>query len=269
MPQASAIADPRKFRQKPSAMRFSSKLLPGKFLRRYKRFFVDVELDDGSIVTAHCANSGRMTSCYSPNGRVWLSREDDPQRKLKYTWQLSKVGQARICVHSVLANRLTREAIEAGIIGELVGYRHIAMEPRMDAQTRFDLLLSRGTERCFVEVKSATLSLGDGRIAFPDAVSTRASKHLRELVKQAENGHRAVIFFCANRTDAQTVEPADPIDPEYGQALRWALSRGVEALAYRAAISTREIALTTRIPVNVARLALNTPPKTKGKTSLR
>jgi sugar fermentation stimulation protein A len=248
-------------------MHFGSTLLPGRFLRRYKRFFADVRLDDATIVTAHCANSGSMKSCYELDGRVWLSHEDHPKRKLKYTWQLAEVGRVRICVHPLLANRLTREAVEAGVVAELRGYDDIAAEPIIDRHTRFDLLLTRGSQRCFVEVKSATLSLGGGRIAFPDSVSLRGAKHLRELAKQVARGHRAVLLFAANRTDAKSVEPADGIDAEYGRTLRWAVAAGVEVLAYRAAISVKRIELKTPIPVVLDPVPVVATNQTQAKPS--
>jgi sugar fermentation stimulation protein A len=194
-----------------------------------------------------------MATCFVPEGRVWISEETNPKRRLKYTWQISALGRARVFVQPILANRVAREAILNGTVRELVGYDVIASEPRIDTHTRFDLLLTRGaasvTERCYVEVKSATLNLGAGRIAFPDAVTVRGTKHLTELVKQVALGHRAVLLFSVNRTDAGSVQPADHIDPDYGKALRWAMTQGVEVLAYRAAVSTKRVELTTRIPL--------------------
>jgi sugar fermentation stimulation protein A len=239
-------------------MRFAAPLLPGRFLRRYQRFFADVRLEDGRVVTAHCANSGSMKTCYEPEARVWLSRENDPKRKLQYTWQLAEVGRARIFVHPVLANRVAKEAVERGVIAELRGYERLLTEPRVGEHTRFDLLLSRGSERCFVEVKSATLKLADGRIAFPDAVTERGTKHLRELVEQVRRGHRAVLLFSINRSDAKTIEPAADIDPAYTKTLRWAVEHGVEVLAYRARITRQSVELATRIPV-VLHCATGTP----------
>jgi sugar fermentation stimulation protein A len=232
-------------------MRFEAPLLPGRFLRRYKRFFADVRLEDGRIVTAHCANSGSMKTCYVPEGRVWLSPEDDPKRRLRYTWQISEIGRTRIFVHPVLANRVAKEAVEKGLIAELRGYDTVTTEPRIDAHTRFDLLLTRGAKRCFVEVKSVTLWLSEGRVAFPDAVTERGVKHLRELAKQAGKGHRAVLLFSVNRTDARSIEPADAIDPLYGRTLRWAVEHGVEVIAYRAAISPHRVELSARLPVEL------------------
>jgi sugar fermentation stimulation protein A len=234
-------------------VRFARPLLPGRILHRYKRFLADVRLEDNSIVTAHCANSGSMQTCYEPEGRVWLSLESNPKRKLQYTWQIAEVGRARIFVHPALANRVAREAIEKDALLELRGYEAVSAEPRVSEHTRFDLLLTRAAALCFVEVKSATLKLGGGRVAFPDAVTERGTKHLRELVRQVGRGHRAVLLFSVNRTDARSLEPARHIDPEYTATLGWAIERGVEVLAYRARISPERVELGTRIPVLLGR----------------
>jgi sugar fermentation stimulation protein A len=237
-------------------VQFETPLIPGRFIRRYKRFFADIRLDDGTVVVAHCPNSGSMKSCLVPEGRVWLSAHDDPKRKLKYTWEVAEVGAAYVFVHPVRANHLVREGIETGVITELQGYDTVIAESRISAQTRFDFLLTRENHRCYVEVKNVTLWLGNGRISFPDAVSTRASKHVRELVELKQKGHDATLVFCASRTDATSVEPADDIDPEYGRILRWAVEQGLTLLAYRVTIDPTgahpSIKLTQRIPVDLS-----------------
>ena len=197
-----------------------------------------MRLDDGSIVVAHCANSGSMKSCLVPEGAAWLSVHHDPKRKLKYTWEIAEVNNALVFVHPVRANLLVREAIEHSLIPELKGYDTITAESRIDDKTRFDFLLTRKKIKCYVEVKSATLALGNGRTSFPDAVSKRAVKHLQELVAMKRKGHQAALVFCASRTDALSVEPADDIDPDYGNALRWAIGEGVQALALGVEIRT-------------------------------
>jgi len=251
-------------------MQFSSPLIPGVFLRRYKRFFADVRLDDGRVVIAHCANSGSMKTCFVEGGRVWLTHDDLPQRKLKYTWQIAAVGRTRIFLHPTTSNTLAKEAIERGTLVELTAYSQIQTEPRINPHTRFDLLLTRADGgKCFVEVKSATLAVGPGRIAFPDAVSERATKHLHELVNQAKLGNRAVLLFSANRTDALSVEPAAEIDPVYAEALRWASRHGVEILAYRAAISTKRVELSERIAVLLEPTTTATPGPSKERQNRR
>jgi sugar fermentation stimulation protein A len=230
-------------------------LVPGRFLKRYQRFFADVRLEDGSIVTAHCANSGSMKTCLVPDGRVWLSGNCDPKRKLKYTWELAEVDNAWAYVHPVRANHLVREAILGNVLSELGGYDEIIPECPFGTNTRFDFLLQRGPEKHYVEVKNVTLGLTAGRSSFPDAVSARATKHLHELVNAVRAGSRATLVFCASRTDASSVEPADDIDPEYGRALRWAAREGVQLLAYRIVVNVDPpspfVTLSHRIPVRL------------------
>jgi sugar fermentation stimulation protein A len=234
-------------------VQYPSPLIYARFLRRYQRFFSDMRLDDGTLVVAHCANSGSMKTCLVPEGAAWLSVHDDPKRKLKYTWEVAEVDNAQVFVHPVRANHLVREAIERSLIPELDGYDTLTAESRINDKTRFDFLLTRKTKKCYVEVKSATLALGNGRTAFPDAVSKRAVKHLQELVAMKKMGHQAALVFCASRTDASSVEPADDIDPDYGNALRWAIGEGVQALALgveiRTDLSLPTVTLNRRIPV--------------------
>ncbi len=245
-------------------MKFSSPLVPGRLLRRYQRFLADVEVD-GRIVTAHCPNSGSMKTCLEPGGEVWLSRSDNPKRRLAYTWELARLGGAMVFLHPAASNQLVAEAITASRIPALSGYASLRREVAYGEGSRVDLLLedpARGT--CFVEVKHATLSLGAGRLGFPDAVTTRGTKHLRELVAERRRGHRAVLLFTAGRTDARSVQPADEFDPEYGRTLREAVAAGVEVMAWRCSISPREVRLTKELPV-----LLPEPPRSAAPSASR
>ncbi len=225
-------------------------LIEGRLIKRYKRFLADVELADGSVVTAHCPNSGSMKGCAVPGGQVWLSRSDKAGRKLAYTWELAEAGGFMIGLNTGLPNRLTREAIENGTVEELQGYDTIRPEVRYGENSRIDLLLEGSPGRCFVEVKNVTL-VEDGRALFPDAITERGQKHLRELMRVVQEGDRGVIFFTVQRGDGDSVSPADMIDPEYGRLLRLAIANGVEALAYRAEVTTAGIRLVERLPVMV------------------
>lgn len=225
-------------------------LIEGRLIKRYKRFLADAELADGSIVTAHCPNSGSMKGCAIPGSRVWLSRSENPGRKLPYTWELVEVGGCMIGLNTGLPNRLAREAIENGTVGELQGYPTIRPEVPYGEHSRIDLLLEGPSRRCYVEVKNVTL-VEDDRALFPDAVTERGQKHIRELMRVVREGDRGVIFFTVQRRDGVCVSPADLIDPEYGRLLRSALMNGVEALAYRAEVTQQEIRLTERLPVCV------------------
>ena len=230
-------------------MHFTHPLIEGILLRRYKRFLADVRLDDGSIVTAHTANTGAMTGCSTPGARVWLSDSRNPRRKYPLTWELveSPTG-GLIGINTLSSNHLVKEAILDGVITPLQGYQKIASEVLYGSEnSRIDLMLvDTSGNRCFVEVKNVTLA-EDGIGRFPDAVSARGSKHLRELMEMVRQGHRAVLLFCVQREDVRTVSPADEIDPCYGSLLRQAEHTGVEILAYGARVSLEEITLHHRL----------------------
>ncbi len=232
-------------------MKFESPLSPGRLVRRYKRFLADVILDSGEQITAHTANTGSMLGCAEPGSAVWLSRSDNPKRKYAYSWEMVEAGSTLVGINTALANRLVAEAIEGGVIAELQGYEQCRSEVRYGVEnSRVDLYLEdaeRGA--CFVEVKNVTASIDEGIAIFPDAVSARGTKHLRELATMAKQGHRGVLCFCVQRGDVHEVRPADVIDPLYGETLREVLERGVEVIAYRADVSPEGIALTTRLPV--------------------
>jgi sugar fermentation stimulation protein A len=233
-------------------MRYSAPLLEGRFLRRYKRFFADVELPHGEVVVSHCPNSGSMEGCKTVGSRAWVRRADDPARKLAYTLELVESFGALTCVNTALPNGLVEEAVREGVVPELAGYDNVRREVKYGHESsRIDLLLERAGQRCYVEVKNVTLGDGGALIRFPDAVTERGTKHLRELMAMAAAGDRAVLFFCASRTDARAVAPADHIDPVYGRTLREAAAAGVEILAYRCEITPEEVRVATRIPVEL------------------
>lgn len=232
-------------------MMFDRPLIQGTLLKRYKRFLADVALPDSRIVTAHSSNTGSMTGCSTPGSTIWLRDSGSTTRKYPLTWELVEAEPGVLVgINTHRANALVREGIENGTITELGGYTSVRSEVRYgNENSRIDLLLE-ANERpcCWVEVKSVTL-VEDGVAYFPDAVSIRGTKHLRELAQMAARGDRAVIFFCTQRGDAHEVRPADHIDPAYGQALRDAISTGVEAIAYRAEVQPEGIELMTALPV--------------------
>lgn len=243
-------------------MKFSTPLIRATLLRRYKRFLADVVLQSGEQVTVHTANTGAMTGCQAPGSTVWLSRSDNPRRKYALTWEIIEVdgaaGRIPVGINTMLSNKLVVEGIGNGVIDELQGYGQIKTEVKYGCEnSRVDILLSgrsddsAGSECCYVEVKNVTL-VQDGRAFFPDTVSQRGSKHLRELTQVARQGQRAVIFYCVQRQDASMVMPADHIDPDYANWLRRAADGGVEVLAYQASVSAREITLTGKLPCVLA-----------------
>ncbi len=210
-------------------MNFPQPLIKGKLIRRYKRFLADVLLEDGSEVVAHCPNTGSMLGCQPDNARVWLSESDNPKRKLRYTWELVETAPGVLaCINTARPNAQAREAIEAGRVKELSGYGNCRGEVRYGAEkSRIDLHLSGHDELAdaWVEVKNVTLC-DDGSGFFPDAVTTRGQKHLRELMAQVAVGERAVLLFVVNHTGIGSVRPADHIDATYGVLLRGRRGRG-------------------------------------------
>jgi len=223
-------------------------LLQGILVRRYKRFLADVRLRDGRVVTAHCPNSGSMRTCSEPGRPVYLSSSDNPRRKLGYTWELIRMPSSLVGVNTQVPNRLVADGARHGVIPELDGYEQWRREVPYGRSSRIDLLMERGPERCYVEVKNCTLLEGHAA-RFPDAVTTRGLKHLRELRDQVAAGHRGVIFFLIQRMDAARFAPADRIDPAYGEALRRVVEAGVEALAWDVEIDLERIRLRRSVPV--------------------
>ena len=210
-----------------------------RFIRRYKRFLADVCLQNGTEITVHCPNTGSMRNCLELGALVWLSCSANQARKYRYTLEFLQTSRGHfIGLNASGANKLVKEGIKSGVIKELSGYSHLRSEVRYGFEnSRIDFLLSKeGKPDCYVEVKSVTLlenpvTRGDGY--FPDSVSTRAQKHLRELSQLADTGVRAVLVFCVQHSGIQRVHSADHIDPTYAEYLRIAIASGVEVLAYK------------------------------------
>lgn len=232
-------------------MRIELPTLEGRFLRRYKRFFVDIELDGGEIVVAHCPNTGSLAGCLVEGAPVVLRDTQDDARKLRYVFQAIRVGKSWVNVDTSLPNAVVFDATERGAIPELVGYARVEREKKYGEASRIDLLLTgaRG-ELCYVEVKNTTYA--EGSVAmFPDAVTERGLKHLEELGNMVEAGHRAVQFFFVSRSDTSSFAPAERIDPKYAAGLRRAARRGVELLAYDTTVTPRRIELRRRLDVHL------------------
>ena len=219
--------------------------------RRYKRFLADVELDCGEVITVFCPNTGRMTGCAEPGSRVWLSHHRSPHRKYAYTWELVEVDGVMVGVNTHLPNALVREAIESNRIHTLSGYDVIQSEVRYgNERSRIDLMLRGASRRdCYVEVKNVNSEVHAGVGHFPDAVSARAAKHMRELAGVREQGNRAVVVFLVQRADVHTVAPADHIDAAYGNAFRQALDDGVEVIALSTYVTAERITVGDAVDV--------------------
>lgn len=227
-------------------MKIPTPLTEGVLLKRYKRFLTDVELTDGRIVTAHTPNTGSMKQCAVPGHRVLVSHTDDPKRKLPWTLERIEVNGFWVDTHTHRANRVVEEALRNGHVHGLEGY-HVRPEFPF-GNSRIDFLLESATERVLVEVKNVTLC--EGHVAlFPDAVTVRGQKHLKELATSVAHGYRPVIFFLVQRGEATSFSPADEIDPEYGRLLREVTSQGVQALAYRTSVTEEETMLDRSLPV--------------------
>lgn len=233
-------------------MQFDPPLEEGLLIRRYKRFLADIETVTGETLTIHCPNTGSMLNCQAEGARVWFSRSNDPKRKLPGTWELVETPHGRLaCINTSRANRLVEEALLAGAIPELAAFSALRREVAYGAEnSRADFRLTYPSGEVFVEVKSVTLGYNmDCVAAFPDAVTVRGAKHLRELSALAREGARAVLLYCVNLTGIEAVRPADDIDPVYGRALREALETGVEILAYGADVTPQAIQVTRRLKV--------------------
>ena len=224
-------------------MRFPDPPIEGRLIKRYKRFFADVELASGELVTAHCPNTGSLLGCDKHGARVWLRDSKDEIRKLRYTWQAIEIEGAWINVDTSLPNQVVFQAIAEGKVPALAGYAKIEREVRYGEASRVDILLTfKNGLKCFVEVKNTTLILNQVAL-FPDAVTERGRKHLTELSKMVASGARSVQFFFVSRSDVRAFRPADEIDVEYARALRDASKNGVEVLAYSARVEPQQLDL--------------------------
>jgi sugar fermentation stimulation protein A len=231
-------------------MQFSFPLNQGTLIKRYKRFLADVQLADGSVVIAHCPNTGAMTGCAEPGWKVWLSPSNNPKRKLLYTWEVVLTDQLHwIGINTHKANVLVKEAIHENGIAELVGYKTLQAEVKFgEEKSRIDFLLTDPAKAdCYVEVKSVTL-LADNAGYFPDAKTLRGQKHLRELSLIAKQGKRAILFFCVQHSGIQSVQVAKNIDPDYAKELKQAMLDGVQILCYGCKINSEKIYINQSLP---------------------
>ena len=226
------------------------RLIEGVLIKRHKRFLFDVRLKNQHAVTAHCPNTGSMTGCCEPGCAVYLSRSGNPDRKLPYTLELTRMNTTLVGVNTMVPNHLVKESIIAGCIPQLSGYPTLRSEVRYGANSRIDLLLENGQQRCYVEIKNCTL-LVDRVAYFPDAVSSRGLKHLHELERQVEAGNRCVMFYLVQRMDAGEFRPADHIDPAYGKALRSACKKGVEIMVYDVKLDLEKIEINKEVPYSL------------------
>ena len=219
-------------------MKYARPLLQATLIRRYKRFLADVTLPDGAVATAHCANPGAMTGLAEAGTLVWLEPNDDPKRKLRYSWKLAEMNGALVGIDTALPNKVVGEALRARSVPALSAYKTVRPEVKYGEASRVDFLLTQtGLPDCYVEVKSANLCRTAGLVEFPDTVTKRGARHMEELAAMVAEGHRAVVLFLVQRTDCSTFAVAKDIDPAYSTAFDAALAAGVEALCHRATLT--------------------------------
>ncbi len=225
-------------------MKFPDPLVHGTLIKRYKRFLTDVKLDSGEVVVAHCANPGSMLSVNEPGSEVWLSPARNPDRKLRWSWELIGVASGLVGINTSHPNGLVADAIEDGTVAELQGYASMRREVKYGKNSRIDILLEdEAKPKCYVEVKNVTMrrDLDGGPAEFPDSVTSRGAKHLVELADMVAEGHRAVMMYLAQRNDADAFTIADDIDPAYAAGLKVAMEAGVEVLCYACSVTPEEV----------------------------
>lgn len=233
-------------------MRFQTPLVPGRLIRRYKRFLSDVALDaDGREVVAHCPNPGSMMGLAEPGMRVWLEPNDDPKKKLKFGWRLAELDGGHMAgIDTAVPNRVVKEALQARKVPALAAYTNVRAEVKYGTNSRVDFLLTEpGLPDAYVEVKNVHLRRTGTLAEFPDCLTERGAKHLGELAAMVDAGHRAVMLYLVQRTDCDHFDLARDLDPGYGAAFDKAMARGVEAICHGTVISTEKVVLNDELPV--------------------
>lgn len=238
-------------------MHFPQPLVRGTLVSRYKRFFADVVLEDGTPVIAHCPNPGAMLGLNTPGLPAWLSKSDDPKRKLAHTLELVEADGGMVGINTMHPNRIVAEALAADAIPEVAGYAAHRREVKYGANSRVDFLLEHPDRApCWLEVKNVHLRRTGSLAEFPDCVAARSLKHLRELTAMVEAGQRAVMLFVIQRTDCDAFAACAELDPAYARGLTEAAANGVEVLAYRCAIAPEAVTLADRVNWVGANLSL-------------
>ena len=227
-------------------MKFKGRLLQGTLLKRYQRFFVDIKYNN-KIITAHCPNSGSMMGLLNKGNKVWFSKSDNPNRKLKYTLEMIEIEKKMVGINTLLTNKIVLEALIHKKINNLIKFNNIKPEKKFSDHTRFDFFLSNKKEKCFLEVKNVTLLREKKTAEFPDAVTSRGTKHLKELCNAKKKGYQSYILYLIQREDCKTFKIADDIDKNYKIAFYKAINAGVKTLCYDCKISNEEIILNNKV----------------------
>ena len=227
-------------------MKFNKKLLQGTLVKRYKRFFVDIKYKNKTI-TAHCPNSGSMMGLLNKGNNVWFSESDNPKRKLKYTLQIVVVNNIPVGINTHLSNKIVFESLINKKIKNLIRFTNIKSEAKFSDNTRFDFLISNNKEKCFLEVKNVTLLRQDNIAEFPDAITSRGTKHLKELIKAKRKGYESYMLYLIQRDDCKFFKIANDIDEEYKNTFDTALKSGVKILCYDCKLNNEEIIINNQI----------------------
>ena len=231
-------------------MNFKNKLISGEFIKRYKRFFVDVKINS-NIVTTHCPNTGSMFGLLKKGNKVFINKSDNPNRKLKYTLQIVKDKKTNVGINTHLTNKIVFEGLNQGLIKNFVNFDSIHQEVKFGLNTRFDFLVTKKSKRSFIEVKNVTLSRQKGIAEFPDAVTLRGLKHLKELLKAKNQGFEIYLLYIIQRDDCKKFKLAKDIDPEYCEFLEKAVKKKLKLLCYDCKFSSKGIKLNRDIQIEI------------------
>jgi len=230
-------------------MNFENKLIPGLFIKRYKRFFVDVKIDN-KIITAHCPNTGSMYGLLKKGNKVWISKSNNPNRKLKYTLEIIEDNKSKVGINTLFTNKIVLHALQNNLIKEFKGVSEIKPETRFGKNTRFDFLITDKKNKSFIEVKNVTLSRKKSLAEFPDAVTTRGLKHINELENAGKKNYKIFIIFLIQRNDCEVFTIAKDIDPDYAKALKLAVKNKLNILCYDCKFSSKGIKLNKQIKID-------------------
>ena len=231
-------------------MNFKNKLISGLFIKRYKRFFVDVKIGK-KVVTAHCPNTGSMYGLLRKDNKVWLSKSNNPNRKLKYTLEIIEDNKSKVGVNTHSTNKIVHYALQNNLIKEFKNLKKINSEVKFGSNTRFDFLVREKNDEAFIEVKNVTLSRKKGLAEFPDSVTTRGLKHINELIKANKKKYKIFILYLVQRDDCKTFTIANDIDPNYAIAFRKAVKNKLKILCYDCKFSTKGIKLNNKIKLKI------------------
>ena len=231
-------------------MNFENRLISGQFIKRYKRFFADIKIN-GKVITAHCPNTGSMYGLLKKDNKVWLTKSNNPNRKLKYTLQIIESNRSKVGVNTQLTNKIVLHALKNNLVEEFDKTIQIKPETKFSDNTRFDFLVTKKSSKTFIEVKNVTLSRINGLAEFPDSITSRGLKHINELIKASEKGYKIYILYLIQRDDCKSFKIAEDIDPEYSKSLSKAVKKKLKVLCYDCKFSTKGIKLNRKIKFKI------------------